>query len=689
MSETRQSIKMLPGDEIRQIMWRYAERFDIQMAVMGARSVARGVVARLVANGERGTHEWTKAKNELYQAFDESGVTAAGLDVEYGGIIEGPRNLALSLLAFELAWVDGGASTCSLINNLGLGPIVEKGTPEQREKYMRACAPLQPGEERQVMRAAFALTEPLPYVGVDTGMLSGRVTVARWEEGQEPILHVEKRGRFLTNMAVANVLTAAVDTGDERIKSSCMVILEDTDPGVFDRGAPTLKLVHQLSNTHDPIFSLDIPASRIVGGYTVKDGVIVPNLTHSEIIEAVFSRTRVAVGLMTAAKLLSAVEPVIRYQRTRYRGAAGIEPGSPRYDLGIQMKEDAVQRLADVWATGEAAASLGFATARAFDDLTPIEIEVLESFREQGIAGRGLLRALRKPQAAAVELLEQLSKAESERDAARVAELEADKQVRYVWLSAVCNVLCPATKLWDTGYGTNMLREAVSLMGGYGITEDCPGFLFYKWTDAQLEATYEGPEVVQRRQISITMNNPVFLAQVAQWVAQLRMDARQGEDTGHEALALGFELWRWTLDFINANKDSEGRPLSQSQRHGVVFSMADAICWLVAANALVDDIKELALKGPEHPVVGSEIAGCVNTFTDLAHTQIGRAVGEVARICGELVYGYGSGTEESAAGFQALRGKLDCALSGVRMAKDRAARALTQVMIPEALDYPL
>ena len=59
----------------------------------------------------------------------------------------------------------------------------------------------------------------------------------------------------------------------------------------------------------------------------------------------------------------------------------------------------------------------------------------------------------------------------------------------------------------------NMMREAVSLMGGYGITEDCPGFLANKWMDAQLEATYEGPEAVQRRQLTVTMTNEVFLAQ--------------------------------------------------------------------------------------------------------------------------------------------------------------------------------
>ncbi len=38
--------------------------------------------------------------------------------------------------------------------------------------------------------------------------------------------------------------------------------------------------------------------------------------------------------------------------------------------------------------------------------------------------------------------------------------------------------------------------------------------------------------------------------------------------------------------------------------------------------------------------------------------------------------------------FVYLRMKLDSSLSGSRLAKDRAAEALGQVMIPEAPDYP-
>ncbi len=121
----------LPGDAVRQIQWRFADRFDLQMLVQSARTVARGTVARLVAAGERNTHEWTAAKNEMLEAFDRSGITAAFMEPEEGGFIVGPKNLALSLAAFELAWVDGGAATASLASFLALAPIHERGTKEQ------------------------------------------------------------------------------------------------------------------------------------------------------------------------------------------------------------------------------------------------------------------------------------------------------------------------------------------------------------------------------------------------------------------------------------------------------------------------------------------------------------------------------------------------------------------------------
>ena len=723
----------LPGDAVRQIQWRFADRFDLQMLVQSARGVARGIIARLVAAGERNHHEWTPAKNTMLAEFDRSGITAAFMEPEEGGFISGPKNLALSLAAFELAWVDGGAATGSLAGFLALAPIHERGTAEQIQRYKSLSAPPQPGEDREPWRGAFVLTEPIPYVGVDTGMLSGKMRVAEWQDGEEPWLQVDKRGRFITNIAFANFVTAAVNSDDERIKGSCVIILEEGDEGIFDHGTPTKKLVHQLSSTGDPIFNLKVPASRIVGGYTVKDGVIVPNYNHGEVIEAVFKRTRVAVGLMTSAKLLSAVEPVIRYQRERFRGAEGAKPGSIRYEQGIQQREDALHRLVEVWATGEAATSLGFATARLFDALEPIEKIKTAMLKERGIqGGRSEMKALKESEQKAVELLSLRA------DDPRRIELEADPLVRYVLMDAETNVICPATKLWNTGHGTNMLREAVSLMGGYGITEDCPGFLANKWMDAQLEATYEGPEAVQRRQLTVTMTGDVFLAQFRAWTREMRGIASEKPGTGACTLASAMNLWLWTLTYLQKATDPSGAKLYHGQRQGVTFALADALCWLLASRYQILDVLELEAQGPMDPVAAEGLEGTVQFFSDLCHTQAAQAAGEVSRICAELVFGYNchpswdeeehrgcflsselDAYEETMPGISAmaldviaadgahplkagpcagcvgsaeflrLQSKLTTCLTGARLAKDRAADTVSKVMIPEALDYPV
>jgi alkylation response protein AidB-like acyl-CoA dehydrogenase len=722
----------LPSDAVRQIQWRFADRFDLQMLVQSARGVARGTVAHMVAAGERNSHEWTPAKNEMLEAFDRAGITAAFMEPEEGGFISGPKNLALALAAFELAWVDGGAATASLAGFLALAPIHERGTPEQVQRYKSLSAPPQPGEDRKPWRGAFVLTEPIPYVGVDTGMLSGKMRVVEWNDGEEPMLQVNKRGRFITNIAFANFATAAVHSDDSKIKGSCVVILEETDEGTFDRGTTTKKLVHQLSSTGDPIFNLRVPASRIVGGYTIRDGMIVPNYNHAEVIEAVFRRTRVTVGLMTAAKLLSAVEPVIRYQRGRFRGAEGAKPGTVRYKQGIQQREDALHRLVDVWATGEAAASLGFAAARLFDELDPIEKQKTAILAERGIAGgRAELKALRESEARAIEFL-----ALRENDPRR-AELEADPRVQFVLKDAEANVLCPATKLWNTGHGANVMREAVSLMGGYGITEDCPGFLANKWMDAQLEATYEGPEAVQRRQLTVTMTSEVFLAQFRAWTAEMRRIAATHPNTGACTLATAMRMWQWTLEYLQKATDADGNRLYHGQRQGVTFPLADALCWLLASRYQILDVFELEARGAAEAAVAEALPGTVQFLSDLCRAQSAQAAGEVSRICAELVFGYNQhpswdeegcrtcfapaeldeleetmpgisafavdvvaadGSHPQKAGpcagcngsadFLRLQNKLCCCLNGSRLAKDRAAETVSKVMIPEALDYP-
>jgi hypothetical protein len=540
-------------------------------------------------------------------------------------------------------------------------------------------------------------------------------------------------------MGFANFVIAAVDSDDPRLAGSCMVILEEGDPGRFERGPVTQKLVHQLTSTRDPEFDLTVPADRIVGGYQARDGMIVPNYNHGEILQAVFGRTRVPAGVMTGAKLLSAVEPVIRYQRQRFRGGEGAVD-SPRHQLGLQTKEDALQRLIDIWAAGEAACSLGLAAARHFDCYESLEREKSRVFTKAGIPlAHGAHREPQQAEALALEYLVLGATPDDERDDRRLAELETHAVVQYMVNRAVANVLSPATKLWNTGHGASQLREAVSLMGGFGITQDCPGFLPQKWMDAQLEATYEGPESVQRRQLIVTMASELFLAQFRKWGADMTRIASDRPGTGACTLASAMELWAWTLTHLRDAKDANGRPLYRDRRQGATFPMADALCWLLASHYQILDVIHLQTHGPQHPRVAPLLPAYVPFLTDLCHVQAARAAGEVSRICAELVFGYNrhpawdascgdclqsdqldameglfpgisdglrllddvveqDGSHVPKAGpcvrfgglseFTRRRDKLDGCLTGARLAKDRAGQMLTQIVIPDKLDYP-
>ena len=363
-------------------------------------------------------------------------------------------------------------------------------------------------------------------------------------------------------------------------------------------------------------------------------------------------------------------------------------------------------------------------------------------FAEQGVApGRAQRRALEPAEQRALEFLAELGKPEAVRRTALMADLAADPLVRFVLLNAVASVLGPAVKLWNTGHGATMMREAVSLMGGHGITEDCPGFLGHKWMDAQLEATYEGPEAVQRRQLSGAMTATVFLAQYRLWLDDMRRLSSARPGTGACTLATAMQMWLWTLQHLQSATDPSGAKLYQSSRQGVTFPLADALAWMLAARQQILDVVELEQAGPSSAAVAAQAAEAVPFLMDLCHVQAAQTAGEVGRVCTELLFGYRrhpawdgpdratcyaadeldaiddvipgiaatarfysdvveiDGSHQAKAGpcanteglepFLRMRAKMDGCLTGSRLAKDSAAEALTQVAIDETPTYPL
>jgi len=114
----------------------------------------------------------------------------------------------------------------------------------------------------------------------------------------------------------------------------------------------------------------------------------------------------------------------------------------------------------------------------------------------------------------------------------------------------------------------------------------------YKWVDAQLEATYEGPEAVQRRSLAAAMEQDIFPAQWKNWIDEL-FASDSGRNGSARILTAGMELWFWTYNFLRRGEGSGAEKRFPSQRQEISFPLADSLCWLLAARQLVLDVVRL------------------------------------------------------------------------------------------------
>jgi hypothetical protein len=441
------------------------------------------------------------------------------------------------------------------------------------------------------------LTEPIPGAGAEAISLSGRMVLAGAGADGEPRLEIHKRGRFISHMDFAEFVVAAVEGDGEGVRGSALVILEPGDEGEFERGSPVRKLGHRLASTTDPAFRLRVPASRIVGGYMMEEGVLVPRFTHRVLLEPALRRMRALLALMTAAKALS----------TMQEWFDSSEQKSGSAELWLDM--------ADLWATGEAAASLGFSAARLCDEL---------DCAENRSSTDAMLAAL----------------------------------------------FSPAAKLFSSIRVPESLRQG-SVWGGSNATAAID--LRARLIDAQIEEMYMGPAALQRRLVSAAMTGARFLADFQQWTGEMDALAERLPQAGMRSLAEGMKLWQWTLERLRQQADARGARLYCDARQGVTFAMADALCGLLAARSLASDVMEM--ESARRPL-SSE---CVSIFLDLSILAAGRAAARTAQTCVDLLFGYAERfpvSDVERRTFAGLRTNLCISLRGFLDARERIAEFL-------------
>lgn len=189
---------------------------------------------------------------ELTQQMGELGLFGMNLPEKYGG--QGLDTLSYIIAVEEIARVDGSqAATLAAHNSLGIFPLYQYGTEEQKMKYLpQLCT----GEGLW----SFGLTEP----GAGSDSRGSKTTAVL--DGDEWVINGSKI--FITNGSVKiakGCTVQAVSTDEEGKKSFTTVIVENGTPGFTVRGMHG-KLMWRASDTAELFFDdVRVPKENLLG----------------------------------------------------------------------------------------------------------------------------------------------------------------------------------------------------------------------------------------------------------------------------------------------------------------------------------------------------------------------------------------------------------------------------------------
>ena len=264
--------------------------------------------------------EWERTSTFPREALKEMGALGfLGMTVptEWGGA--NADYVAYALALEEIAAGDGAVSTImSGHNSVGCMPILEYGTPDQKEKYLR---PMARGEQL----CAFCLTEP--QGGSDAAALRTRAE----RRGDHYVLNGTKQ--FITTGKNADLaLVFAVTTPGAGKRGISAFIVETASPG-YRVGRIEKKMGQNASDTCEIHFDdLDLSIENRLGEEGQGYRIALSNLEGGRIGIAAQSigmaRAALEISLAYAQERQSFGKPIIEHQAVAFRladMATGVE----------------------------------------------------------------------------------------------------------------------------------------------------------------------------------------------------------------------------------------------------------------------------------------------------------------------------------------------------------------------------
>ena len=294
-----------------------------------ARAFAEGVLGPVAGQIDRAADGWESflAGREAYREMAHAGFTKSFIPAGYGGA--GFSMLDLAVAAEELTRVDVSVPTTLLATGLGLQPVIQHGTPEQKERFLRPFANDPEGD----LLASYAFTDVAGGANFDSADPAGGMQTIARRDGGEWVITGQKH--YTTN-----------GTGWDKKGCELYTVVCRTDPaaGADDAlaviavpgAAPGItvadvydKIGHRGVVTPRVHFDqVRVPAANLIGQ---------PGQAGKRVVTGAFSWTAALIGAACVGAMRAAFEYALEFTRSETR--LGTVPVIEHQNVGFMLAD--------------------------------------------------------------------------------------------------------------------------------------------------------------------------------------------------------------------------------------------------------------------------------------------------------------------------------------------------------------
>jgi alkylation response protein AidB-like acyl-CoA dehydrogenase len=294
-----------------------------------AQTFAEAVLRPTVERIDRAGEPWEAflAGREAYREMAKAGFTKSFIPTEYGGA--GFSMIDFALAAEELTRVDINVPTTLLATGLGLQPVIQHGTPEQKQRLLRPFVEDQDGE----LLASYAFTDAAGGANFDSPDPTGGIQTLARRDGDDWIITGQKHyttngtGWAGTGCHLYTVV-CRTDPHTPSDRSLAVIAVPGDAPGitvtdVYDkignRGVVTPR-VH--------FDNVRVPADNLLGQ---------PGRHGLQIVSGAFSWTAALIGAACVGTMRAAFEYALDFARTETR--LGTVPVIDHQNVGFALAD--------------------------------------------------------------------------------------------------------------------------------------------------------------------------------------------------------------------------------------------------------------------------------------------------------------------------------------------------------------